>query len=195
MVISAGQTILDLYLYVTYSNYIATTRHAYTTFLPLYANYTIPPAHRKAAIARTEHLGAAFLEMDQQDGSDSSTTINTRVGGADSVPGSKSNDGLFRLRRQQLSLAQKRMRLNSILARPIAVFETMEERLIQHGGKWIAKGNGPSILDAVVIGYLAVILTTKVPDAWAVDIIEDKTPRLVAWAKKEAANLFKVVQT
>jgi hypothetical protein len=157
----------------------------------LYANYTIPPAHLKAATARTDHLGTAFLETDLQDNTDSPNTLNTGVGGADSIPGSTSSNSLFGLRRQQFSLAQKRMRLNSILARPISALESMEERLVRNGGKWIGSESDPTILDAVVIGYLALILTTKVPDRWAVDIIEDKTPKLAAWVKKEAANLFK----
>jgi hypothetical protein len=188
--VAAGRLISDLYLYTTYSNYIATTRHAYTTFLPLYANYLVPPAHRKAAISRTEAYGTEFLQTDIDERTDSTNTISTRSGGADSVTGSTTGSGFFGFGKQQLSKAQKRMRLSSILARPIATLENTEEMLVKNNMKWIMSEEHPSLLDAVVIGYVGLIITTEVPDTWAKDILYKKTPRLADWVLEKTKVIF-----
>jgi sorting and assembly machinery component 37 len=188
--VTVGRLISDLYLYTTYANYIATTRHAYTTFLPLYANYIVPPARRKAAIARTATYGTEFLQTDIDERTDSTNTINARSGGADSVAGSTASPGFFGFGRQQLSQAQRTMRLNSILARATVALENTEEMLVKKNSKWIMNEHRPSLLDAVVIGYLGLILTTKVPDTWAKDIIMEKVPRLSEWVLSRTKGVF-----
>jgi Glutathione S-transferase, C-terminal domain len=160
----------------------------------MYANYTIPPACRKAAISRTAAYGTGFLQTDLEDSSDSSSTVNTRSGGVDPVPGSTSSSLLFGLGRQHFSRAQKIMRLNTILARPMDALKSLDERLSRNGNSWITREDKPSILDAVVIGYLALILSTKVPDQWAAEMIEDKVPRLAKWAKDRADTLLKDIE-
>jgi sorting and assembly machinery component 37 len=184
--LNAGDTIVDLYLYVTYANYIATTRHAYTSYLPLISNYTIPPAHRKAAIARTESYGVDFLQSDLEE----PPSVSTQSGGISTVPAT-SNASLFGFRKQQLTLASRRMRLNSILSRAISALEYAQEGLDRNGGKWTTSVDKPSFLDAIVIGYLGLILSVKVPDQWAVEIIREKVPRLATWAEGKAQNIFR----
>lgn len=183
--LNAGDTIVDLYLYVTYANYVATTRHAYTTYLPLYANYIIPPAHRKAAIARTESYGVDFLQSDLEE----PQSISTQSGGISTIPAT-SNASLFGFTKQQLTLAGRRMRLNSILSRAISALEYAQDGLDRNGGNWTTNTNKTSFLDAIIIGYLGLILSTKVPDQWAAEIIREKVPRLASWAELKAQSIF-----
>jgi hypothetical protein len=184
--------IVDLYLYVTYANWIGTTRHAFTNFLPLYTNYTIPPQQRKAAIARTDSLGTEFLQTDIEQEPETNGSASARPGGANSV--STPGVSLFNFRQQQLSFAQKQMRLEAITTNAIASLKVAEKKLLKTDGKWILKPDTPSILDAIVIGYLALILTTDVSDKWAKELIEEKVPKLAEWAKERIPSLFDELQ-
>ncbi|KAF2671774.1 hypothetical protein BT63DRAFT_452278 [Microthyrium microscopicum] len=184
-VLTLGTQLLDLYLFITYENYYSTTRPAYTAFLPLYANYTIPPAHQKAAEKRTEHLGLATI-LGEIDDEPRMQPISLRTGGVDpsaSASASFTEKIGFGNRKEILSKAQKRMRLESIVAR---FLEPLEELLGKK--RYFLSNKSPSSLDALVLAYLSLILEVKVPDRWAAEIVENS--KLTDWIKREAPHIY-----
>ena len=168
---------------MTSDNYYSTTRPAYTAFLPLYANYTIPPAHHRSAKARTAHLDMSQL-LEYSDDDPPAQPISMRTGGVDPTAGFTEKLGLGR-RREVLSQAQKRLRLESILAKFL-------ERLDKLLGtkRYFMSSNHPSSLDALALGYLSLITEVKVPDPWAANIMQEKYPKVAGWLKREAPHIF-----
>jgi sorting and assembly machinery component 37 len=168
---------------MTSENYYSTTRPAYTAFLPLYANYIIPPSHHKAAESRTAHLDlVGLLAPVEDDGSSKSITAST--GGADPTAAFSEKIGLGR-KRDVLSHAQKRIRLESIMAK---FLDPLNDLL---GTKRYFMSNTlPSSLDALALGYLCLVVEVKVPDSWAADILRDKYPNIAAWLKRETPHIF-----
>jgi sorting and assembly machinery component 37 len=57
-------SLLDVYLYVSAANWVATTRPVFSTILPFPLTWTVPQTLRAAAVARTEHLDLADLDSD-----------------------------------------------------------------------------------------------------------------------------------
>lgn len=168
---------------MTYENYYSTTRPAYTAFLPLYANYIIPPAHRKAAESRTEHLNLTTVLGSSNDTDQGMQPVSLTTGGASSS-GITDKLGLS-TRKEVLSQAQKRMRLESLVAR---FLDPLDELIGQK--RYFISNSSPSSIDALVLAYLSLILEVKVPDRWAADIVEKKYPKLRRWIKREAPHIY-----
>jgi hypothetical protein len=91
----------------------------------------------------------------------------------------------FGAKKEGLSAAQKRIRLETMMTRWI---EPLEELLGQK--KFLLSDERLSSLDALVLGYFSLILDVEVPDRWASRILEDKFPKLVLWVRREAPGSF-----
>jgi sorting and assembly machinery component 37 len=177
---SHASEVIDLYLYVTSTNYTSTTRHAYTEFLPTLLNYIVPPAHCKEAESRTQHLDiVTVLEIGSSESNDT-TSISARSSGADPTTGFPEKFG-FGVKKEGLSAAQKRIRLESMMSRWI---DPLEELLGRK--KFLLSDENPSSLDAMALGVFSLILGAEVPDRWAGTIMEDRFPKMAAWVRQEA---------
>jgi sorting and assembly machinery component 37 len=174
--LSRATTLLDLYLFLTPENYI-TTRSAYTAFLPFYANYTIPPAHYKAAEARSSHLSAAAILASFNDESEAPTTaLGTGMG--------KLGFGNARVR----GIAAKAGRRMGLEGAVSGLFGPLAELLGDK--KYFFDDERPSSLDALVLGYVGMMLRAELPDRWAKEILETKYPTLLKWIVREAPGVF-----
>jgi hypothetical protein len=181
LVQSRATTLLDLYLYLTPENYI-TTRSAYTAFLPLYANYSIPPAHYKAAEARSSHLSVANMLASSNDESEvSNTALGTGIG--------KMGFGNPRVKGIAVK-AGRRMGLEGAVS---GLFEPLAELL--NSKAYFFDDERPSSLDALVLGYLRLIQEVELPDRWAKEILETKYPKLAKWVERNALAVFGKVNT
>jgi sorting and assembly machinery component 37 len=175
---------IDLYLFVTSHNYSSTTRPAYTEFLPTFLNYIVPPAHCRTAESRTQGLDIVRVLETAVDDTDNSTIARTRSDGADPTAGFPEKFG-FGVRREGLSAAQKRIRLETMMARWIAPLEELLGRK-----KFLLSDDRLSSLDALALGYFSLILDVDVPDRWASRILEERFPKLVKWVRREAPSSF-----
>jgi Glutathione S-transferase, C-terminal domain len=110
--------------------------------------------------------------------------VKTRNDGADPTAGFPEKFG-FGVKREGLSVAQKRIRLETMMARWI---EPLQELLGQK--KFLLSDERVSSLDALALGYFSLILDADVRDRWASTILEEKYPKLVKWVRREAPKSF-----
>jgi sorting and assembly machinery component 37 len=173
LALANGRQLIDLYLYAS-SNFISTTRPAFATIFPLHINYTVPPALRKQAVARTEHLGLdQVLKSSSEDSDD--TTVKVQNSSFPALPDSFTIGS----RRKELSVSQKRIRLERLIARLMGPFvELLGEK------EYLMSNDQPSTLDAIILGYFGLVQNVKVPDSWAADIVLEKYPSLAGWLSK-----------
>ena len=181
LALSTGMEMTDLYLYVTSSNYFSTTRPAYSKIFPLHVNYVTPPALRKLAIARTEHLGLEDTLKSSNEEDEEERTVKVHSNVTANLPDRLNIGG----RKIDLSASQRRIRLEKLINRTVGPFaELLGEK------DFIISNNHPSSLDAVILGYYGQIFDTKVSDPWAVNIIRQTYPTFAKWVEKKSKHIF-----
>ncbi|KAF2192310.1 hypothetical protein K469DRAFT_620432 [Zopfia rhizophila CBS 207.26] len=186
---STASPLVDLSLYISSENYTSTTSSAYTAILPWYTNYTIPPARRDLARARTAHLGLSSLDVNTagQDGpevSSPSSGFEAAKRSAGLPSGGRLDMGRGKGIRGLLSspIYAARFRLDSLtneLLEPLSDLLGKKDYLLQ--------GDKPSSLDCLAFGYLALMFYPPVPQAWLKDAIQARYPRIVRyiWRMRE----------
>lgn len=175
--------LLDLYLYVSSENYGTTTSAAYTAILPWHVNYTIPPKRRDIARSRTAHLGLSSLDVAQASedthgpGRNTATSDYEAAKRAAGIPSEerppalhmgRGNGGLL-----SSPLYAARFKLDALSKE---VLQPLADQLGKQD--YLFGGDGPSSLDCLVFGYLALLRYASVPQAWVQEAIQTKYPRL-----------------
>lgn len=187
---SRGQQLLDLYLFESSENYYGAAKRAWTALLPWHARFAAPPAMRRAAKARTAHLGISGLDLDELD-----KAREDAAGGAaaaDGMQGAAAGSAAASL------LAQQR-RLTEFLRRPdyvdsfrlYALVDQFCEPLVEQMGAktgLLTDGELTSV-DHVALGYLMVMLRADVPKRWLPNAIEAKYPKLIQYVERLEEDL------
>ncbi|OMP86854.1 Metaxin-like protein [Diplodia seriata] len=188
--------LLDLNLYTSAANYYQATTPAYTALLPWHLNYTIPPARREAARARTQNLGLSSLDIDTVDDSptEDSFSANKKNAGINDdrgpAPYRKSllpfgrGNGLKALLSQPEYAA--RFKLDALANDCLAPLDALlgedeeEKPLLLHP-------TYPTTLDCLTFGYLSLMLYPDLPSGWLADTIRARFPRLAAYTARMRA--------
>jgi len=191
---STAAPLVDLSLYVSSENYNSTTSSAYTAILPWNLNYTIPPRRRDLARSRTAHLGLSSLDINtaEQGGK------KPGVGGARSDFEAAKRDAGISTQPKAFSLGRK-SGIQGLLGSPVyaarfkldALSNELLEPLSELLGrkKYLFDGDGPSTLDCVAFGYLALMFYPVLPQAWLKEDMKARFPRLVDYVERMRKEL------
>ncbi|KAK0642559.1 Metaxin-1 [Lasiodiplodia hormozganensis] len=185
--------LLDLNLYTSAANYYQATAPAYTALLPWHLNYTIPPARRDAARARTQNLGLSSLDIDTVDDSptEDSFSANKKNAGINDdrgpAPYRKSLLPFGRRGGLKMLLSQPeyaaRFKLDALASDCLEPLEKLlgdeeeEKPLLLHP-------TYPTTLDCLAFGYLALMLYPAMPSSWLADTLRTRFPRLAAYTAR-----------
>lgn len=190
-ILSNAQTLLDISLYVSFENY-TTTRSAFTKILPWYSNYMIPPARRKAARTRTDHLGVSSIDVD-----DVHEDLSNRPPGFEEVGKEKSFEPEAQ-KRASLLLPQRNT-LSSLLRRPehSAVFklhaladnffEPLQDMLGE--SDYFLERDNMSAVDCLAYGYLSLMYYPEMPQNWLKRTMRKKYGKLVSYVERMHQHL------
>jgi hypothetical protein len=186
-----GQALLDLYLYVSSNNYWETISPAFTKILPWYANYVIPPARRKAATARTAHLGLRSLDLDSAQ--DAAGEENSSAFKSDSsAPSFATQSSPEQILNRQKSLHWLRNQTHSDKFRLHQLtneFFAPLEKLLDNE-KFLMTSDNPTSLDYLALGYLSLMLYAPVPQLWLADALKKRYPKLRAYTDRMYKHTF-----
>ncbi|KAL8773718.1 MAG: hypothetical protein Q9209_001486 [Squamulea sp. 1 TL-2023] len=177
-----GQPLIDLSLFVSSENYHASTRPAYSHILHWPNTWLLPPQRRATAKVRTDHLNFSALDLDTV-GQDEKT--ESRFAGGPEIP-----RRLISSASRTTSLAKKsqhaaRFRLDRLAER---FFEPLN-RLLQ-GKRYLLSEERLTSLDCLALGYLALALVPKVPQAWLSQKMKTSYPELCRYVEDLARDCF-----
>ena len=186
--------LVDLYLFVSSENYNTTTTTAYTAILPWFSNYTIPPARRELAKARTAHLGLSSLDVaDAREeyhgpGRGTSSSEYETAKRSAGIPGSDRASALHMGRGKGLlssPVYAARFRLDALSN------ELLQPLSDQLGSKeYMFGGSEPSGLDCLALGYLSLLRYAPVPQAWVKETLQTRFPTLDAYIVRLRTDLL-----
>ncbi|ORY02480.1 Tom37 C-terminal domain-domain-containing protein [Clohesyomyces aquaticus] len=197
---TTANPLIDLSLYVSSDNYSSATSSAYTAILPWYANYTIPPARRDLARARTAHLGLSSLDVHaaRQDGSQSgSGSLGSEFEGAKRASGLPTDS---RLTNPKMLSMGRGKGVQGLLSSPIyaarfrldALTNDLLEPLSDLLGrkKYLLREDRASSLDCLAFAYLALMFYPPVPQAWLREVMTTKYPRITKYMGRMREELL-----
>lgn len=176
-----GSALLAMSLYVSPTAWARLTRPAYSSLLPFPLAWTVPPALRRAAIERVEHLGLGHLAagVDSEDastsvGGDAATTTSTgflrlppRLG-----PGAA-------LDPEQASA----IRLQALAADFFAVLDGL-----RGGRRFLIRDTRPCSLDFLAYGYLK-LMQVRTPYPFLDTVLTRSHPGLLEFIREMDAVL------
>ncbi|MCJ1287172.1 hypothetical protein MMC26_006520 [Xylographa opegraphella] len=180
--------LLDLSLYVSSQNYATTTRPAYASLLAFPSSWVIPTQRRAAAKQRSAHLGLSALDL--------STSAAAETASEPSAKASLSIPESLRKASASVSAAIKspetasRIRLavltEKVLDPLAALLGEVSNASAVGGGEdsYLLSSHGPSSLDCLALGYLALFLVPAVPHAFLATTLKEKYPRLVGYVRR-----------
>lgn len=190
---STARPLIDASLYLSSINYTQSTRPAYTAILPWYLNYTVPPFHRKAAQARTAHLGLSSLDAEvaeEQRKKDEAATVEGRTLNSLETDRPSLLKGLRKQTiRGMLSTSQYagRFRLEALTT---ACLEPLE---IFYGTKnWLLDTGEMTSLDCLAFGYLSLMLYPELGNGWLRDTMRDKFTKICRFVERMKSELFSI---
>ena len=178
--------LVALSLYVSSANWAATTRPAYSALLPFPLTWTEPPALREQMARRAAHLGLSSLDTD----------ADPAAAAADPA---QSEHGLFAIP-ERLRPRPRRGVADALTPEQKARIRLEEEAVsclsvlaeLQAGGKekWLLRPDGPTALDCLAYGYLALMLVPDVPRAWLREVMTAKYAGLCAFVAHVRTDVF-----
>ena len=138
-------------------NYAAATRPAYAALLPWTLRLSYPPRARATAKARSEHLGLSALDVDAESEETANEAQTPSV-----VPPS-----LLKRPKESVSRLLGRPEHAKLLRLEAVTRDFLEPLadLLGHNDYLLA-GPGPSSLDCLAFGYLALALLPELPHPW-----------------------------
>jgi len=181
---SRGAPLLDLSLFVSSENYTNVTRSMIGGMLTWPNSWTIPGRVREKAKKRSEHLGLDGLDVDAA--AEEQEAKKREDGGlSGQIP-----KGLKRDRTTLTGMLGKGVRGNQFRLAGVTddFLEPMQELLGEN--KWLLGTDGPSSLDCLAVGYLALMMRADVPHAWLKTALEEKYHRLGNWVDRAVTELF-----
>ncbi|EHY52537.1 hypothetical protein HRR83_006971 [Exophiala dermatitidis] len=176
---SRGQPLLDLYLYVSTDNYHGGTRQALAEILTWPNSWSVPHQVRAKAKKRSEHLGLSGLDVDTAQEDKKEDAVLTAQ-----IPKS------LRKPRQTVSgllgrnMQKNRFRLDGITS---DFFEPLLDALGEK--EWFLRDQTSSV-DCLALGYLALMQSPNLPQAWLKDALHNKYAKLDGWARKHSGEIF-----
>jgi sorting and assembly machinery component 37 len=180
-IISRGQPLLDLSLYVSSDNYHNSTRPALGAILTWPNSWTIPHRLREQAKKRSEHLGLSSLDVDtaqEEEDKKANTGLTAHI--PKSLRKSKQTVTSLLGRNQQ----KNRFRLDAVTD---DFFDPLSDML---GEKNSLLGGPTSSADCLAIGYLALMQRPQLQHGWLRQSLGTKHTRLDDWARREATESF-----
>jgi sorting and assembly machinery component 37 len=175
--------LLALSLYVSTTNWISTTRPAYSTLLPFPLTWIEPPLIRAAHAAAADLLGLSSLDTDTDAAEESPEEAAARRAGFLQIPAA-----LRRMRDQRLSITAAlgpehaaKIRLDALAC---DVFEVLDG--LKGQKRWFfgdEKVGKPSSLDCLAFAYLALMTVPDVPRAFLRETMNGRFGGLGAFVK------------
>ncbi|KIW07120.1 uncharacterized protein PV09_01993 [Verruconis gallopava] len=186
-----GQPLLDLYLYVSSNNYWNSISPVFTSILPWYSNYIVPPARRAAAIARTKHLGIRSLDLDSVD--ENAARDDSRHAGqrtAANLPSGITNPEQLVMKQQSASWLRTQQHADTfqLFQLTTSFFGPLQDLL---GDKnYLLSNDVPTSLDCFAVGYLALMRKAPVPQPWLADALRTRFPKLDEYIQRTYGEIF-----
>ncbi|EXJ65239.1 hypothetical protein A1O7_01580 [Cladophialophora yegresii CBS 114405] len=180
-IISRGQPLLDLSLYVSSDNYHNCTRPALATMLAWPNSWTMPHRLREQAKKRSEHLGLSSLDVDtaqEEEAKKENLGLTAHIPKSLRKP-KQTVSGLLGRNQQK-----NRFRLDAVTD---DFFDPLSEML---GEKTSLLGGPTSSADCLAIGYLALMQKPQLQHGWLSESLRTKHKRLDEWARRQAAEPF-----
>lgn len=184
---SRGQSLVDLYLYVTSQNYYGNTSPAYGSLLQWPNQWILPPKLHGAAKDRTEHLGLSSLDLQAME--DQRQRDHNAAVAAGKIP-----KNLIQRPRDTVSSFLGRTAQSNhfrIEALTAEFFEPLEAML---GSKaWLLAAEDeatPSSIDCIALGYLSLALVPDMSFPWLRDAMRAKAPLLSAYTERMRRRCF-----
>lgn len=188
---STARHLLDLSLYTSFENYSTTTAPAYTAILPWHTNYTIPPAYREAARARTAHLGLGGLDVDNSELEGPETGAPNLSGEYEAAKKATGLPSESRTSKPGLLSLGRQKGIQGLLSSPVYAarfrLDALASDFLSPLSDLLSKKNylltekTPSSLDCLAFGYLALMLYPSVPQTWLKEAIQARYPRIVKY--------------
>lgn len=184
---SRGQSLVDLYLYVTSHNYYGNTSPAYGSLLQWPNQWILPPKLHGAAKTRTEHLGLSSLDlqaMEDQRQRDHNAAVAT---------GKIPKNLIQRPRDTVSSLLGRTAQSNHFRIEGLTAdfFEPLEAMLGRKAYLLTAEDDAtPSSIDCIALGYLSLALVPEMSFPWLRDAMRAKAPRLSAYTERMRRRCF-----
>ncbi|OQE90282.1 hypothetical protein PENNAL_c0012G05525 [Penicillium nalgiovense] len=185
---SRGQSLIDLYLYVTSQNYYNNTSPAYGALLQWPNQWILPPKLHGAAKTRTEHLGLSSLDLQAME--DQRKREHSAAVASGQVPSNliqRPRDTVSKLLGRTAQTNQ--FRLEALTA---DFFEPLEAMLARSKTCLLPAddNNNPSSLDCVALGYLSLALIPELTFPWLRDAMRAKAPLLAAYTERMRSRCF-----
>lgn len=185
---SRGQSLIDLYLYVTSQNYYANTSPAYGSLLQWPNQWILPPKLHGAAKTRTEHLGLSSLDLQALE--DQRKREHSAAVASGQIPSNliqQPRDTVSKLLGRTAQTNQ--FRLEALTA---DFFEPLEAMLARTKTCLLPAddNNNPSSLDCLALGYLSLALVPKLVFPWLRDAMRIKAPLLAAYTERMCSRCF-----
>ncbi|CAI7618704.1 unnamed protein product [Penicillium manginii] len=184
---SRGQSLVDLYLYVTSQNYYGNTSPAYGSLLQWPNQWILPPKLHGAAKARTEHLGLSSLDlqaMEDQRQRDHSAAVTAGKIPKNLIQRPRDTVSSFLGRTAQ----SNHFRIEALTAE---FFEPLEAMLGRKAYLLTAEDEGtPSSIDCIALGYLSLALVPEMSFPWLRDAMRAKAPLLSAYTERLRRRCF-----
>ncbi|CAG8335255.1 unnamed protein product [Penicillium salamii] len=187
---SRGQSLLDLYLYVTSQNYYANTSPAYGALLQWPNQWILPPKLHTAAKSRTEHMGLSSLDLQAME--DQRQRDHSAAVASGQIP-----QNLIQKPKETVSKMLGRtspsnhFRLEALTA---DFFDPLEAMLSTKPCLLPAdQNNSPSSLDCIASAYLSLALIPELAFPWLRDAMRTKAPLLTAYTERMRSRTFGVV--
>ncbi|OLN84322.1 Metaxin-like protein [Colletotrichum chlorophyti] len=168
--------LVDAALYGTHDNWTAVTRPALSNLLGFPLSWTVPVMLRDQATARCAHLGFDALGAEDEDAPDPQTSPLDRAMKHLPVSGKKS------VLEEMKAGTARGIRLHAVTIDALAPLEDLRARGEETPGekKRFFGGDVPTSLDCILLGHLALIQATSLPQDWLRAILAKKFPHLVA---------------
>lgn len=194
---SSAAPLVALSLYVSSANWAATTRPAYSNILPFPLTWTEPLSIRYRMCDTADHLGLSDLNVDD----DGSRAAQAQQGSATS----ESTDGFLKvperlrpLRRgvkAALSPEQTALfRLEAVANDCLAVLTDLKAASEMEGAGerffFSSSSRGPTALDCLAFGYLALMLVPDVPRPWLKDLVRRRHESLALFVDATRDAVF-----
>jgi len=176
---SRGQPLLDLTLYLSSDNYFASTRPALADILLWPDSWFVPHLLREKAKKRSEHLGLSSLDVDTvREDQDEDVGLTAHIPKSLRKPRQTVSSLIGR------NVQKNRFRLDAATA---DFLDPLSERLGDQ--KWLL-GDTVSSVDCLTIGYLALLQTPQLPQAWVKEAFQKKYVKLSQWASDQTSRVL-----
>jgi sorting and assembly machinery component 37 len=178
-ILSRGQPLLDLSLYVSSENYTSCTRPALGLLLQWPDSWFVPHRLRDQAKKRAEHLGLSGLDVDTAQNEPKEEGLAAKIPESLKKPKKSVSALLGR------STQKNKFRLDAVTS---DFFGPLDELL---GDRQWFVGDRPTSLDCLAAGFLSLMQASAVGgQPWLQTALSNKFPRLSKWSEERRSEWF-----